>query len=133
MIGTDTNILLRGFLQDDPVQLSQVRDFLTKARDSHEPVLVTTIVLCETVWNLRSKGRRRAEIAQIIEDLLGSDVFLIEHNDLVGSAVASYRAGKGDFADYLIAEVNQAKGCRYTVTFDSDLLDEPGFKPVSKR
>jgi predicted nucleic-acid-binding protein len=134
MIGTDTNILLRYFLRDDPAQFGEVDALFERAESVREPVFVATVVLCETLWSLRTKGKwRRAALADAIEKLLETEMFLVENEDLVTVALQQFRQGKADFPDYMIGQLNQAKGCRHTVTFDRDLHSEPGFVPSSKR
>jgi len=134
MIGVDSNILLRILLNDDPAQLEDVRELLEAARKHHESVWISAIVLSEVVWSLKVRTRwRRNEIAHAIEALLAADIFQAEHDDLVKAALTQYREGKADFPDYLIGQLNRAKGCRHTATFDRDLLGEPGFGPVTRR
>jgi predicted nucleic-acid-binding protein len=43
----------------------------------------------------------------------------------VRNAIESFAAGKGDFADYLIAERSVANGCSSIATFDRTLYADP--------
>jgi predicted nucleic-acid-binding protein len=45
----------------------------------------------------------------------------LEQKDLVRAALEDYRAGPGDFADYLLGRVNREAGCARTTTFDQRL------------
>lgn len=128
MIGADSNVLLRLLLKDDPKQTERVRHLLDHARAANEAVLVSSIVLCETVWVLKSGfGKSKAEIVDALTLLLETSPFQMEREDLVRIALRAYRTGPVDFADYLIGETGTALGCRHTVTFDRALHRTPGF------
>lgn len=51
MIAIDTNLLLRYLLQDDPKQSAKAAALLA----GEEDVLVTHVVLSETIWTLCGK------------------------------------------------------------------------------
>jgi predicted nucleic-acid-binding protein len=128
MIGIDTNVLVRFLVGDDKKQAERADAFLSRSRSQGEVVCISAMVLCQTAWVLRSGfGRSRAEILQVIENLLDTDVFQVEAEDAVRAAVRSCRAGKGDFTDHLIGPVNLAKGCRTPVTFDHSQGSAAGF------
>ena len=75
MKGVDTNVLLRFLIEDDEGQTARVHRFLAASRNSNEPVFVSCIVLCETVWVLRTAhGLKRPEILNRIESLLDTDI-----------------------------------------------------------
>ena len=54
MIGLDTNILLRLWLNDDPAQNKRIDALLAEHGSTPESLLVTDVVLAEAVWTLRS-------------------------------------------------------------------------------
>jgi predicted nucleic-acid-binding protein len=62
-----------------------------------------------------------------LEAVLGSDVFMIEADDVVREAIRLSKEGPGDFPDYPIDQLNAARGCRFTVTFDRALRSDPAF------
>lgn len=131
MIGIDTNVLVRFLVADDKTQTDRAHAFLAQSRSQGESVYISTLVLCETAWALRSVfSRSRTEILEVIERLLGTDVFEVEAEDAVRAALQSCRAGKGDFADHLTGHMNLAKGCRSTVTFDRSLGRAAGFSTL---
>ena len=131
MTGVDTNVLVRYFVEDDRDQTDRVRRFLAGSRAAGEPVYISSIVLCETVWVLRSVfGKSRSEVLSALEHLLNVDVFQIEQPDAVRRALQMSRKGRGDFADHLIGQLNRENGCRFTVTFDRDLQAAPEFSAV---
>jgi predicted nucleic-acid-binding protein len=130
MIGIDTNVLLRILLQDDPEQSDRaVR--LIKSRTAQEAVLINPIVLAEAVWTIRRKlGGGRNDIAPQIEQLLDTQGFEVMYAEAARRALDVYRAGKADFADYLVAEINAEIGCRTTFTFDKEAVKGPKYSPV---
>ena len=128
MRGLDTNVLVRFFTADDPEQARVAADLISAAEDQGERLHISTIVLCELVWGLRSVYRvRRDGIISAIESLLGANTFEVQDRDLVRRALDSYRSGKADFADYLIGWENQRAGCSATLTFDGGLKGADGF------
>lgn len=128
MIGIDSNVLVRLFVEDDAHQADQVHRLLARARNQGEHVWVPLMVLCETIWVLRSGYQApKDRIVEAVEQLLGADVFELEEEDAVQAALDLYRGGRADFSDYLIGQLNSARGCRTTLTFDRSLRGTPGF------
>ena len=63
---------------------------------------VNDVVLCETVWTLRTGYRlSRERIAEVLEDVVETALFVFEDRNLLREALRAYRAGSGDFSDYL--------------------------------
>ena len=52
MIGLDTNLLVRYFTQDDPVQSPIATDVMERRLTQDEPGFVSVVVIAETVWVL---------------------------------------------------------------------------------
>ena len=128
MRGVDTNILVRYLVEDDEGQAARVQRFLTASRFSDEPVFVSCIALCETVWVLQTvHGFRKLEALSQIGNVLETDIFRIEEEGAVRRALKAAREGRGDFADYLMGQLNLDRGCRVTVTFDRALRSDPAF------
>ena len=135
MRGLDTNILVRLITEDNPDQALAVLALLEKAEAHEERFFVSTIVICELAWTLRSQPYRyrRAAIAEALDTVLETNIFELQHRELIQRAVTEYREGWADFSDYLIGcESNQA-GCSDTITLDGDLSQIEGFAllPVS--
>ena len=129
--GIDTNVLVRFLTRDDAAQFRRVREFLEARFAEGDPVFVSVIVLCETVWVLRSAYRTpRREVAGALERLLGASGLVIEDRDQVAAAALAYRHGPGDFADYLLGERNRAAGCVSTATLDRRLKSARAFQLV---
>lgn len=117
MIGLDTNVLLRLIDRSNEAQ-SKRAEQLIKSQGA-QGCFVNTIVLCEFAWTLaRAYKRSRQEIAEIIAFLIASSEIKLENIDQCNRALDAYQAGKADFADCLIGEVNKDSGCATTMTFD---------------
>jgi predicted nucleic-acid-binding protein len=54
MIGIDTNLLLRLWLNDDPAQNKRIDALLATLGGMPGSLLVTDVVLAEAVWTLKS-------------------------------------------------------------------------------
>jgi len=115
VIAVDTNVLLRRLLNDDVAQAEKARRLF----ESKESVLVTDVVLAESIWTLTGKryGAGREEIAAVVMGLLEERNVVFESRQAVWSALNDYlnavpvRTASGmriaDLADALI--VNKAK------------------------
>ena len=128
MIGLDTNVLVRYLVEDDEAQSRKAARLINEAVARDEELFISDIVLCETVWVLSSAyGLERAAIADALGSLLRARHVVFSASDQIASALAAYRTGRGDFADYLIREHARAHGAAEVATFDKALLREPGF------
>ena len=132
MIGLDTNVLIRHLVEDDALQAQQVAKLLADRCSEAEPGFVNRIVLCEAVCTLdRTYGYARADIARVLEALIFTREILIEDREHVAAALKTYQTHKIDFSDALIAEINRARGCEATATFDRRASRVPGFVGVN--
>ena len=132
MIGLDTNVLIRYFVEDDPVQTRQAIRFIETRCNRAMPGFVDRVALCELVWVLSSgHGYRRSDIAEVIEELLASPELVLEDHDLVRATLNIFRNTGVDFADVLIGQVNRARGCKATATFDRKAARLDGFMRVT--
>ena len=130
MIGLDTNVLLRLFVEDNLAQSERARRFVHAAA-ADEPCLVSPIVLAEFAWTLATKFKqKRPELARLIEGVLSMDDLEIPFRRAAERALAAYRSGTADFPDYFLAEINAELGCASTATFDTAALNSPTFSPV---
>jgi predicted nucleic-acid-binding protein len=66
--------------------------------------------------------------AMVLDRILATAQFDIDQRDVVRRALEDYRAGKGDFADYVIGNHNRESGCPTTATFDRRLKDSALFR-----
>jgi predicted nucleic-acid-binding protein len=140
MIAIDTNVLLRYLLADDAGQYRRAKKLI----GSNRPVLITDVVLTETVWTLLGKryGFDKTQISTVIRALIGDQDFSFENSQVVWSALKDYEGSKVirgkalDFADALIARkseyVAQAKAVPFEglFSFDKAVAQLSGAKPV---
>jgi len=115
MIAIDTNVLLRYLLDDDVKQSKKASAIITGT----DNVLITDIVLTETVWTL--KGRKykldKESIVKVVNTLFAEPNIIFEDGQTVWRALSDYTKAKSikvgskrkeaDFPDALI--VNKAK------------------------
>ena len=122
MIAIDTNVLLRYLLADDPGQYRRARNLI----ESNAPVLITDVVLAETVWTLMGKrfGFDKAQICVVIRTLIGDQGFTFEDSQTVWFALNDYAISKTirgkqlDFADALISRTAGSVAQQKTGVFD---------------
>jgi len=129
VIALDTNLLVRLLIQDDASQARAVERLFVRARRDRTPLFVADVMLCELVWVLARRAKQpRTEIAVALEWLLDAESIVVSDARIARRALAAYRGGAGDFADYLIREQALAAGAVEVVTFDRAVRGEPGFK-----
>lgn len=114
MIAIDTNVLLRYLLQDDKAQSQKAASLVAGA----VPVLVTDVVLVETIWVLAGKRYRldREAVAGVVSALFEEPNIIFEDGQTVWRALNDYKKARpvkvgskkksADFPDALI--VNKA-------------------------
>ena len=104
MIAVDTNVLLRYLLHDDKAQAPRADAVF----DAGETVLITDVVLVETVWTLAGRKYRlvKAELVAVLERLFSEPNVRFEDDRVVWRALQAYRnaaSAKGaGFAEALI-------------------------------
>jgi predicted nucleic-acid-binding protein len=128
MIGLDTNVLVRYFTQDDPVQSPRATELIEARLDENEPGFVSVVAMVELAWVLeRVYGLTDQELAAIIERLLQAPVLVVENEIEVFAASTALKEGRGDFADALLGELGRKAGCSVTYTFDRRASRLPHF------
>ncbi|MGA7460876.1 MAG: type II toxin-antitoxin system VapC family toxin [Candidatus Korobacteraceae bacterium] len=129
MIGLDSNILIRYFAQDEPDQSRRATVLIERHLSARTPGFVSVVALAETMWVLQRVYRlRKDQVALIIEQMLGADALIVEHEAAVATALTALWEDRGDFADALIGAINAQSGCSRTITFDRKALRLPGFE-----
>jgi len=129
MIGLDTNILVRYLTQDDPIQSAKATDLIERRLSEENPGFVSIVALVDTVWVLdRAYDLSGQEIAAAVEQLLQTEVLVVENEQEVFAATISLKEGQGSFADAVIGKLGAKAGCSYTVTFDQKALRLPSFR-----
>lgn len=132
MIGLDTNVILRCFVDDDPNQARKARQFVAAQGTRENPGFIDRVALCEMVWVLSSGYRfNRRPTADVIDTLLASSEIVLEDSDAVRAALRTFMTRSIDFADALNGEINRLRGCDATATFDRKAAKLDGFIAVS--
>ena len=106
MIAIDTNVLLRYLLQDEKRQSADANTLMSIDED----VLVTNVVLSETVWTLCGKkyNATQVDIVNTIQALFEEPNIVFENPKTIWRALDDYvkananRKRKVDFPDALI-------------------------------
>lgn len=115
-------------MRDDEEQWQVADRYVREAIASGEHCFINTIVLCEAVWVMRRAYRlTREDIVEALEHILSGSQFEFEDRGAVLRAVQRLRAGRADFADYLIGVTNERAGCKETATFDRKLTEADAF------
>lgn len=128
MIGIDTNVLVRFFVEDDELQTRRAQQFVAGLSAS-EPGFVSKVVLAELVWVMeRHLDASDEEIVAALRHLLTTDAFLVESEQEAFVALTELSEGRATFADALIVASAQARGCSHVVTFDKKASRLPGFR-----
>jgi predicted nucleic-acid-binding protein len=128
MIGLDTNVLVRYLTQDDPIQSLKATEIMERRLTEESPGFISIVAMVETVWVLDRAYRLAArQIAAAVERVLQADVFVVENEQDVFTAMIALRRGHS-FADAIIAGLGAKAGCSFTLTFDRKALRLPGFK-----
>ncbi len=126
MIAIDTNVLLRYLLQDDKTQSAKADKLITGSRK----VLVTDIVLVETIWTLKGKKYKlsKDDLLLVIDGLFKEPNISFEDGQTVWRAYNAIRVSEPvkvgkkkkdvDFADALILEKAEYDANRKGKSFD---------------
>lgn len=122
MIAVDTNVLLRYLLEDDEAQSSRAARLIDGGRD----VLVSDVVLAETLWTLKGKKYRldRRALADVVHALFEEPSLRFENPHVVWRALHDFRGGRdgsyegADFADALILNIGRDFAARLGQPFD---------------
>ncbi|MCU7835278.1 MAG: type II toxin-antitoxin system VapC family toxin [gamma proteobacterium symbiont of Taylorina sp.] len=140
MIAIDTNVLLRYLLDDDIQQSPKAKKIITGI----DKILVTDIVIIETVWTLKGKKYKldKEQIIDTIYKLFEEPNLLFEDGQTIWRALGDYTASQpvkvgnkfkeADFPDTLIVnkalyvtkQKSQTLKCVYT--FDKAAQEIPG-------
>lgn len=127
MIGIDTDILLRLWLNDDPAQNKRIDALLAAHGGIPGSLLVTDVVLVEAVWTLKSAFEQDKHAQLIaVRSLLEETAFDFEDREAVAAALTLFETGSCGFADCLVVAKHARQGCDFTATFDRGMRKLPG-------
>lgn len=115
-IALDTNVLVRYLILDEPTQSARAITLI----ESAETLILSPIVLCETVWVLkRAYKLPTADILAVLRTLTTIPTVELDR-PLIEAGIAMLTAG-GDFADgVILAEASRARA-DHLATFDETL------------
>ena len=131
MIGIDTNILLRLWLNDDPAQNKRIDALLAEHGSTPGSMLVSDVVLAEAVWTLRSAfDQDKAGQLIALRSLLNETAFAFEDREAVVHAAEMFERGNCGFSDCLIVAKHTRQGCEFTATLDRGMRKLPGAKII---
>lgn len=117
MIGIDTNVLLRFYIDDesDP-EAKRQRKAAARLFSGSELLFVPKSVLLECEWVMRAVyGYAAPQVWAVFDHLLELPQVRVEDAQAVDGAIESYRKGL-DFADAL--HLAASNGCNSFATFD---------------
>ena len=97
MIGLDTNVLARYYVQDDgDAQALKQREAARRLMESGKPLMVCKTVLLELEWVMRGYYEfSKTEISRVMNHLLALPQVTIEDRDSVVQALSHCDAGLG--------------------------------------
>lgn len=124
MIGIDTNILVRAFLEDDVDQAQAAKKCMASAAKLNK-LFISSYAILEFVWVLKVKKFTRQEIYEAVITLTDSPGVTVAQREIVLAAAEKFYKGKADFADYMIFSEGERHGAKALKTFDYKLLNEP--------
>lgn len=118
MIGVDTNVLVRLFVEEDAEQTALAVQFFD-ARSSKDPAFVSLVVVAELAWVLGKTYKfGHDQVKTVMSGLLETPDVVVERDEIVRWALDHFNHARIDLADLLIAEIGRQSDCPATVTFD---------------
>ncbi len=117
MIGLDTNVLARYYIDDETdTQAHRQRLAARRLIESGQPLMVSKSVVLELEWVMRGYySFAPAQVASVIRHLLAQATIVVEDRDAVEQALSNCEAGL-DFADAL--HHASYRSCASIATFD---------------
>lgn len=126
MIALDTNVLVRFLVRDGEEQALAAHELLTSLT-VEAPGFVCREVVVELVWVLeRAYGFSRDQIADVLEQLVSTEVLVIESADDVAQAAFRYRAGGAGFSDLMVLAAAERAQALPMYTFDQMTAQQEG-------
>jgi predicted nucleic-acid-binding protein len=117
MIGLDTNVLARYYIEDETdAQAQRQRLAARRLMESGRPLMVSKTVVLELEWVMRGYyGFTPGQVVSVMRHLLDQPHITVEGRDAVGQALVNCQSGI-DFADAL--HHASYKSCETVATFD---------------
>ena len=117
MIGLDTNILARYYIQDkSDTEAEKQHKSALKLVESGEPLMVCKTVILEFEWVMRGYYQfTSSDVSAVFQHLLSLEHIIIEDHTSIQQAIANFELGF-DFADAL--HHASYKNCTSVASFD---------------
>jgi predicted nucleic-acid-binding protein len=126
MLGIGTHILLRLWLNDDPVQNKRIDALLAAHGGMPGALRVTDVVGADAVWTLRSAVDQDKYAQSIaVRSLMEETALAFEDREGVAAALGLFESGSCGFADCLVVANHARQGCEFTATFERGLRKLP--------
>ena len=118
MIGVDTNVLVRLFVDDDRRQHQLAVRFFDR-RSATDAAFISVVTVVEFFWVMTRTYKRSARATvDLLAGMLESEDAVFEGGDQVRQTIGIAQETGADLADLLIARGGEIAGCTTTVTFD---------------
>ena len=128
MKAVDTNIVVRFLVNDDPKQCAIVKKMMVDVQDRGEKLWVSTGVLLETIWVLRSVYHAsKDEIVLAVKTLLDMIIFEFQDEALLEQFCLTAPRSSLEPDDHLIG-LSAREKCEFTWTFDKQAATSNLFK-----
>ena len=129
MIGLDSNVLLRLWLNDDPAQNERIDALLAEFGSAPGSLLLTDVVLAEAIWTLKSAYRQdKAAQMLAVRSVLDETAFAFEDRQAVAQAAELFEHNARGFSDCLVTAKHARLGCTFTATFDRSMQGLPSVR-----
>ncbi|OWT63729.1 PIN domain-containing protein [Candidimonas nitroreducens] len=131
-IALDTNVLVRLLTRDDEAQCAAAVRIVQAAATEGAPALISSGVLLETEWVLRSRYKLLpAEIRRAFNAILETHELIVQEPAVLEEALELWRNVPGaDFADCMHV-ANAVQHVRTLATFDQAAARLPGAAIIS--
>lgn len=128
MNALDTNVLVRFLVQDDDKQTQTVNTLFADAETQKQPLFVSSIVVLELMWVLKSAYEiPRTVILDSLNELLSLSVLEFQDQLAIRDFVVGAQDNNYDLSDLLIGQIGLYSGCKTTLTFDKKAAKSPQF------
>ena len=118
MIGLDTNLLVRIFAKDNPLQEAMVLELLEQLPEG-ERAVVNIVVIVELLWVLKRAYRFEQEVlVRVLRSMAENKRLFLPNKEILLEAAHQVRENGGELPDMIIALLNREHGASVTYTFD---------------
>jgi len=127
----DTNILLRYCVADDASKSTAVLELLERVERNEEKILVSPLVIFETIFTLQSFYRvPRKRIRELLLPILSLRGLRLSHQTVFASALELFTRRSISFADAFNACFMKEHGLKEIYSYDSDFDTIEGIERV---